>query len=159
MIWAVTKYAFCRRAGTLDILVGTSSSGWRNLPPRTPPPLRPIEKRVQKLGGDWGPVPTFLYVPVACFEVVAKRAHKGASIPFWELAGPFEVRFFESLQKDHLQLHLGKVYVFWESHKCLRNLHRRFVLCSNGQIHGGDFAKFCGLLKIYELYVREWPIH
>ena len=27
-----------------------------------------------------------------------------------------------------------------------------FVLCSNGQIYGGDFAKFCGLLRIYELY-------
>ena len=32
----------------------------------------------------------------------------------------------------------------------LRNLHRRFVLCSNGQIYGGDFAKFFGLLRIYE---------
>ena len=34
----------------------------------------------------------------------------------------------------------------------MRNLHRRFVLCTNGQIYGGDFAKFCGLLRIYELY-------
>ena len=33
----------------------------------------------------------------------------------------------------------------------LRDLHRRFVLCSNHQIYGGDFAKFCGLLRIYEL--------
>ena len=40
---------------------------------------------------------------------------------------------------------------FLYSGKCLRNLHRRFVLCSNGQIYGGDFAKFCGLLMIYEL--------
>ena len=31
----------------------------------------------------------------------------------------------------------------------LRNLHCRFVLCSAGQIYGGDFAKFCGLLRIY----------
>ena len=45
-----------------------------------------------------------------------------------------------------------KVHIFWECHKFLRNLHCRFVLCSNGQIHGGDFAKFCGLLRIYELY-------
>ena len=36
----------------------------------------------------------------------------------------------------------------------MRNLHRRFVLCSNGQIYGGDFAKFCGLLRIYELYIK-----
>ena len=33
----------------------------------------------------------------------------------------------------------------------MRNLHGRFVLCSNGQIYSGDFAKFCGLLRIYEL--------
>ena len=24
-------------------------------------------------------------------------------------------------------------------------------ICSNGQIYDGDFAKFCGLLRIYEL--------
>ena len=36
--------------------------------------------------------------------------------------------------------------------KFLQNHHLRFVLCSNGQIYGGDFAKFCGLLRIYELY-------
>ena len=46
----------------------------------------------------------------------------------------------------------SKVHAFWEGHKFLRNLHRRFVLCSNGQIYDGDFAKFCGLLRIYELY-------
>jgi hypothetical protein len=28
--------------------------------------------------------------------------------------------------------------------KFLRNHHLRFVLCSNGQIYRGDFAKFCG---------------
>ena len=27
-----------------------------------------------------------------------------------------------------------------------------FVLCSNSQIYGGDFGKFCGLFRIYELY-------
>ena len=26
------------------------------------------------------------------------------------------------------------------------------TLCSNAQIYGGDVAKFCGLLRIYELY-------
>ena len=45
-----------------------------------------------------------------------------------------------------------KVHIFWEGHKSLRNLQRRFVLSSNGQIYGGDSAKFCGLLRIYELY-------
>ena len=35
----------------------------------------------------------------------------------------------------------------------LRNIHSRFVLCLiNGQIYGGDLAKFCGLLRIHELY-------
>ena len=48
-----------------------------------------------------------------------------------------------------------KVHIFWEGHKILRNLHRRFVLWSNGQIYGGDFAKFCGLFRIYELYLGE----
>ena len=35
-----------------------------------------------------------------------------------------------------------KVHIFWEGHMFLRNLHLRFVLCSNGQIYSGDFAKF-----------------
>ena len=26
---------------------------------------------------------------------------------------------------------------------------------SNGQIYGGDFEKFCGLLRIYEIYVLQ----
>ena len=37
----------------------------------------------------------------------------------------------------------------------MRSLHRRFILCSNSQIYGGDFAKFCGLLRKYELYVEK----
>ena len=45
----------------------------------------------------------------------------------------------------------SKVHIFWEGHQFLWNLHRRFVLCSNGQIYSGDFANFCGLLRIYEL--------
>ena len=34
----------------------------------------------------------------------------------------------------------------------MQNLHRRFDWHYIGQIYGGDFAKFCGLLRIYELY-------
>ena len=48
--------------------------------------------------------------------------------------------------------HSVKIHIFWEGHKILRNLHHRFVLCSNSQIY--DFAKFCGLLSIYELYQK-----
>ena len=43
-----------------------------------------------------------------------------------------------------------KVHIFWEGHKILRNLHQLFDWPYIGQIIGGDFAKFCGLLKIYE---------
>ena len=31
----------------------------------------------------------------------------------------------------------------------------RHPIRSNGQIYGGDFAKFCGLLRIYELTLLE----
>ena len=37
--------------------------------------------------------------------------------------------------------------------KVLGNHQLKFVLCSNGQIFSGDFAKLCGLLRIYELYI------
>ena len=46
-----------------------------------------------------------------------------------------------------------KVHLFSEVHKILRNLHRRFDLYYIVQIYVGDFAKFCGLLRIYELYL------
>ena len=36
--------------------------------------------------------------------------------------------------------------------KILRNLHQIFDWHYIEQIFGGDFAKFCGLLRIYELY-------
>ena len=32
------------------------------------------------------------------------------------------------------------------------NLHLTFVLCSASQKEGEDFSKFCGFLRIYELY-------
>ena len=42
-----------------------------------------------------------------------------------------------------------KLHIFWKDHKNVRNLHLRFVLCSNNQIYDGDFEDFCGLLRIY----------
>ena len=51
------------------------------------------------------------------------------------------------------QWHCFKVLIVWEAHKMLRNLHRRFDWHYIGQIYGGDFAKFYGLLRIYELYL------
>ena len=45
-----------------------------------------------------------------------------------------------------------KVHIFWENYKVLRNLRRQFDWHYIGQIYPGDFAKFCSLLRIYELY-------
>ena len=60
---------------------------------------------------------------------------------------------------------ISKVHIFWEGHKFCKIStvdlsylvkFKYFVAFSeymnfNGQIYGGDFAKFCGLLKIYDL--------
>ena len=44
-----------------------------------------------------------------------------------------------------------KVHIFWEGHKILWNLHQLFDWQYIGQLNGGDFTKFCRLLRIYEL--------
>ena len=36
----------------------------------------------------------------------------------------------------------SKVHIFWEGHKILQNLHRRFDHYYIGQIYGGDLEKF-----------------
>ena len=41
----------------------------------------------------------------------------------------------------------SKVHIFREGHKFL------LIICSNSQVCGGDSTKFCGLLRIYELYL------
>ena len=47
--------------------------------------------------------------------------------------------------------------MFWEGHKIFWYLHQLFDWQYIGQIIRGDFAKFCGLLRIYELYKRlQW---
>ena len=46
-----------------------------------------------------------------------------------------------------------KVQIFWQGHKIFRNLHQLFEWQYIGQIIGGDFPKFFGLLRIYELYI------
>ena len=40
----------------------------------------------------------------------------------------------------------------------MQNLHCRFDRYYIGQIYGGDFAKICGLLRIYELYVHAMSV-
>ena len=37
----------------------------------------------------------------------------------------------------------------------MRNLHRRFDRYYIEQIYGGDLAKICGLLRIYDLYLNN----
>ena len=47
---------------------------------------------------------------------------------------------------------VDKVHIFWKGHKILQNPQQLFDWQYIGQIIGGDFAKFCGLPRIYELY-------
>ena len=52
--------------------------------------------------------------------------------------------FRKNLNRPKKQFHnlsAIKVHIFWEGHKILRNLHRRFDCYYMGQIYGGDFAK------------------
>ena len=46
-----------------------------------------------------------------------------------------------------------KVHIFWEGHKFLQNLQQLFDWQYIGQIIGGVFANFYGLLRISELYL------
>ena len=52
----------------------------------------------------------------------------------------------------------SKVQIFWEAHKILQNLHLTFSLCSVSQKLAEDFAKFCGLLRIYEFFKKGFKI-
>ena len=56
--------------------------------------------------------------------------------------GKFEFEQREAIWAIHERLPVGKVHTFREGHKILRNLRRRFVLCSASQICSGDFATF-----------------
>ena len=47
---------------------------------------------------------------------------------------------------------LVKIRFSGKVRKILRNLDRRFDRYYIGQIYSGDFAKICGLLRIYKLY-------
>ena len=62
----------------------------------------------------------------------------------------FSIYIFQT--QENYDFFLVKVHIFLEGHKILRNFHQLFVLvCTARQIIGGDFAKFCGLLRIYEI--------
>ena len=59
-------------------------------------------------------------------------------------------KFCQSLVPDQT-LNFVKVHIFLEGHKILQNLHRIFDRYYIEQIYGGDFSRFCGLLRMYEL--------
>ena len=46
-------------------------------------------------------------------------------------------------------------FIYSEHAKNLQNLHCRFDWHYVGQIYGGDIVRFCGLLRIYELYQQK----
>ena len=48
-----------------------------------------------------------------------------------------------------------KLHIFWEGHKILQNLQLTFDCMYCSQKLGEDLAKFCGLLRIYELYFTK----
>ena len=55
---------------------------------------------------------------------------------------------------SRLHLFVATILKFIYSEKATnfsKFFHQLFVLCTASQIIGGDFAKFCGFLRIYEL--------
>ena len=71
-----------------------------------------------------------------------------------EFRQPFATLFLDHWRARKKRRAAVKAHIFWEGHKIFRNLHRRFVLYSNGQIYDGDFAKFCDLLRIYIIHMN-----
>ena len=52
-----------------------------------------------------------------------------------------------------------KVHIFWEGHKILQNLHRRFVLCSSSQIYSGDFLKLLAFWEYMNFRIQFLMAH
>ena len=59
---------------------------------------------------------------------------------------PTKIKIFNDSEQP------GKVHIFREGHKILQNLPLTFDCMCCSQKQGEDFAKFCGLFRIYELY-------
>ena len=77
----------------------------------------------------------------------AKKEKVGISFLLLLLFLALEIKWGRIVSEEVI-LKVSKVHIpFWEGHK----IHQLFVLCTASQIIGGDFAKFCGLLRIYEL--------
>ena len=82
----------------------------------------------------------------------------GSKSPPEKVDGLTASRYFEYVQVFRIQARVflcprfSKVHIFWEGHKILRNLPLTFDCMYVLKAKGEDFAKFCGLLRIYELY-------
>ena len=67
--------------------------------------------------------------------------------------GHFEWINVGEFHDDEMELRMeGKVHIFWEGLKILRNLHLAFDCMYCSQKWGEDFAKICGILRVYELH-------
>ena len=81
-----------------------------------------------------------------------------SSIPLFRNKGTFKVVFNNTeaqeifqIAESHIQKNSAKVHSEKATNSCeISTADLSYVVC-NGQIYGGDFAKFCGLLRIYEL--------
>ena len=92
------------------------------------------------------------------FKTTSKTSCTWPSRPSWpDLAAQRRTTGFLLLQLSEVKLlrfflsKSFKVHIFWEGHKILKNLHLTFDYSTYSQKLSEDFAKFCGLLKIYEL--------
>ena len=65
---------------------------------------------------------------------------------FWAMGWYHEILWWKFIFTYFFKLHIS-----WEGLKILQNLHQLFDWQYIGQIIGEDFAKLCGLLRIYEL--------
>ena len=100
------------------------------------------------LGGDNSLVSLYITFWRPCWK---RRGSEWCAV-FQQLTNYDVVALLQNGVKKILKDNFFKVHIFWEGHKILWNLHRRFDWHYIGQIYGGDFAKFCGLLRIYEVY-------
>ena len=48
-----------------------------------------------------------------------------------------------------------KVHIFWEGHKILQNLHRRFDWHCIGQIYGADFVALSEYMNFITMYIMK----
>ena len=69
-------------------------------------------------------------------------------LTLWSMRAWEPSKFWELSERDATW---GKVHTFWEGHEKFAKSPSKLCTIGNyGQIYGGDFAKFCGLLRMYE---------